>query len=101
MNVNILSVLNANKTFVHISGILRKELFQKASDKPLAKLAFELGIPLKNLSRYRNGSRSIPLNIFLKLVKKSGMDLKQFQQKIKLKSNDNSNFIFIGPYITI
>ncbi len=101
MDINILSSLDSKKTFVHINNIFRKKLFEKVSGKPLTKLALELGIPLKNLSRYRNGSRSMPLNIFLLLVKKSGIDLKYFQRKIKLKSNDNSNFVIIGPYLTI
>ena len=70
-------------------------------DKNLNEWNKLLGSSIKNLSRYRNSTRPIPLNIFIRLIEISHIDLNNLQSKIWLKAGKNGGYLKIGPYIRI
>ncbi len=100
MEVNILKHL-PDKTFIYIDDSIRHKMFEKLVKKSLTGLSLELSIKLKNLSRYKTGTRATTKNLFLKLVGKSGLRLCDFQDKIIIKVGKRGNKIKIGPYLTI
>jgi len=58
-------------------------------------------ISLKNISRYRNGSRAMPLTLFNKLIKLSNFKFSDFQGKLEIKIEKSGKYIKIGPIINI
>ena len=97
MKINILQYMPMN-TKIEMGKELVGALFK---EKKLSEWGEIFGIHLKNLSRYRNGSRAIPLEIFLIILEMKKISLKFFQNKISLKINNTGKFIKIGPYIDI
>ncbi|MEK6873992.1 MAG: LAGLIDADG family homing endonuclease [Nanoarchaeota archaeon] len=69
--------------------------------KNLTDLGKIFNIPIKNMSRYRNGTRTLSLDLFKKLIKFSNTDVKKFQDKISIKIGRSGSFLKIGPYIEI
>lgn len=100
MNINILNHL-PQKTFIYINKDIRIKLFNKLIKTTLTKLSKKLSINLKNLSRYKVGTRAIQKRIFLELINKAKMKLNKFQNKITIKVGKRGNKIKIGPYIHI
>lgn len=97
MEINILHVL-PEKTKIKTSPELISKIF---SGKTLSEWSIYFNIPLKNLSRYRNCSRSMPLYLFMKLVDNSRLSLNSFQNKLFVKINNNGDYIKIGPMLKI
>ncbi|MBU0957271.1 MAG: hypothetical protein KKF56_00520 [Nanoarchaeota archaeon] len=97
MKFNILQYL-PEKTKVKLPKNLVELLF---NGKNLTQWSKYLDISMKNLSRYRNRSRSMPLKLFNKLFKISNLNLNNLQNKIELKLNNTGKFLNIGPTINI
>ena len=95
---NLLSCLPEHKTFIYVDKD-REELFK--FNKTLTEFSNLLTVNVKNLSRYRNGSRYIPLLLFFKLLKLSHRKLNFFQNKLLIKVGKIGNRVKIGPYIKI
>jgi len=98
MKINIFNHLPA-KTFVIVDDPCRLVLF--TSNNSLTNLAKRLHISIKNMSRYKTGTRATPKEVFLKLLKLSSKDLSYFQNKIFIKVGRKGNILKIGPYIDI
>jgi hypothetical protein len=99
MKVNILAHL-PNKTFLNIYDCIRSSLFDW-NKSTLTLLAKKLDIPLKNLSRYRNGTRPISLGLFFKLMDLSEKNLSYFQDKMIIKVGKSGRGLNVGPFIEI
>ncbi|MBS3079302.1 hypothetical protein J4218_04225 [Candidatus Pacearchaeota archaeon] len=97
MEINILHYLPEN-TKIKLDKILIDKLFYGRS---LTRWSRFLGISLKNLSRYKNGSRAVPLDLFNRLVALLNLNLIDFQNNIQLKINSTGNYIKLGPIIEI
>ncbi len=96
MKFNILQYL-PNTTKIMIDKEIRKELF---SNKSISEWSKSLNVPLKNISRYINGTRSIPITLLTELAKSKKINSK-LQDKIKLKITKSGNYLRIGPIIKI
>ncbi|MBU3912959.1 MAG: hypothetical protein KKE50_02590 [Nanoarchaeota archaeon] len=70
-------------------------------EENLTEFSKTLCINLKNASRYRNGSRALPLKLFENLVKLNKRELVEFQGKLSFKMERGGNYLKIGPYIEI
>jgi DNA-binding transcriptional regulator WhiA len=97
MIFNLLQYLPKH-TKIKLDEDLRKKLF---SSKKVSEWSRQLKIPLKNMSRYKIGSRSLSLNLFKDLLKFSGLKLKDFQDKTQLKINPTGKYLRIGPFVDI
>ena len=95
---NLLNHLPEYKTFIYVDEG-REKLFKYK--KILTEFSEILGENIKNLSRYRNGTRHIPLRLFFKLLKLSNKKLRFFQDKITIKVGKIGNRVRIGPFINI
>ncbi len=100
MQVNIFDYL-PSKTFIYVDGNIREQLFNNHIGITLTNLAINLSLKLKNISRYKTGTRAISSRIFLELVRISNMSLEDFQNKIIIKVGKRGNKIRVGPYIQI
>ena len=100
MLVNILNHL-PEKTFIYIESDVRNKLFNKCIKTTLTDFSKGFSLKLKNVSRYKNGTRSISKSLFVDLIKKSGMSLSFFQNKIILKVGKRGNKLKIGPFVNI
>jgi DNA-binding transcriptional ArsR family regulator len=81
---------------------LRKKVFSELQlDKSLSDLSRELGIKIKNLSRYKDGTRTMTLELFLKILEKTSIRTEDLQKQIRLKLDKNGVFVPIGPIVTI
>ncbi len=96
MLFNLLQFLPPNSRIKLETGV--PDLF---NNKNLTEFSNIFDISLKNMSRYRNGTRTLPLNLFNKLVKYSSTDIVKFQDRISIKIGRSGNFLKIGPYIEI
>ena len=86
MEINILQIL-PEKTKIKTSAELTRKIY---TGKTLSEWSRYLNIPLKNLSRYRNCSRSMPINLFIKLVDNSRENIKLATQVLmELIANPN------------
>jgi len=77
---------------------LRKTFFLTKSVTEWGKI---FNIPIKNMSRYINGTRSLPLDLVNKLILLKKIDIKNLQNKIEVKISKNGNYLKIGPFIDI
>ena len=97
MIFNILQYLPKHAK-IKLNDDLRKELFLS---KKVSGWSKKLMVPLKNMSRYKTGLRSLPLNLFLEILKDSKLKLKDFQGKVQLKINSTGKYLRIGPFVDI
>jgi predicted transcriptional regulator len=58
-------------------------------------------ISLKNMSRYKNGSRSMSLDLFNKIILSFNTDIIKLQNKIDIKIGKTGKYLKIGPIIEI
>jgi intein/homing endonuclease len=97
MKFNILQYL-PKETKIKIDKELTQALF---ANKKLSQLSRDMGMSLKNMSRYRNCSRSIPIDLFERLLKNSCLNIENFQGKMRIKVNRMGRYVRIGPIINI
>lgn len=97
MKFNILQYLPKN-TKIKMGKGLRKTFFLTKSVTEWGKI---FNIPIKNMSRYINGTRSLPLDLVNKLILLKKIDIKNLQNKIEVKISKNGNYLKIGPFIDI
>lgn len=97
MKFNILQYL-PEKTKIKTTKEIRKVLFKK---KFISDWSHQLKIPLKNMSRYKNGTRSIPLKLFNELILVQKLNPQQLQEKIEFKINNTGKYLRIGPIIKL
>tara|TARA_Y100000310_G_scaffold339573_1_gene432655 strand:+ start:975 stop:2156 length:1182 start_codon:yes stop_codon:yes gene_type:complete len=100
MEINLLLYL-PDKTFIYIDDKLRKELFDDVIRTTLTNFSKKNSLKMKNLSRYKVGTRAIPKKVFLKLLKTSKIKLKTFNKKITIKVGRRGNKVKMGPFLTI
>jgi len=97
MQFNILQYLPENaKLLADID--LNDKLF---GTERLIDLCNKFNISLKNLSRYRNRTRALPLSFFLAIVKYRKIKLNELQNKIIIKINNCGGYLKIGPILEI
>src|SRR3989338_6381679 len=96
MEINILHYLPEN-TIIKVEDNTLK-LFPQMR---LSELSKQLGINLKNMGRYKNGKRGIPLILFKKLLEISNQNILDFQGKIMIKIGNTGDYLKIGPYLEI
>jgi intein/homing endonuclease len=70
-------------------------------ENKLTEFSKKIGINLKSASRYRNGTRAIPVNLFKRLVKLNKQKFVDFQGGLSFKLQKGGNYFKIGPYIEI
>lgn len=99
MRVNILNHL-PDKTFIYIEDNPRNMLFDWYGGT-LTSLSKKLKLSLKNISRYKNGTRGIPLKLFFKLLDLSNTNPSLFQNKMTIKVGKRGNSLKIGPFLNI
>ena len=97
MEINILHYFPKN-TKIKVDYDLLKYL---SDGKIVSEWGKTLEVSLKNMSRYLNGSRPLPLYLFTKLVNYNNLDLILFQNKINIKIGRNGKYIQIGPYLKV
>ena len=97
MKFNILQIL-PKETKIKVKRDIAGLLFR---GKRLSEWAKHLDIPIKNLSRYRNCSRSFPINLFKRLREYQKLNVKTFQDKIEIKINNCGKYIKIGPFLKV
>ena len=95
MRINILQYLPKN-TKIKVKKEDLDWIFRNNSVSGWGK---ELNISLKNISRYINGSRSLPIDIINKVLRKN--DLNKIQGKVELKIEKSGNYLRLGPFIEI
>ncbi|MDP2907564.1 MAG: LAGLIDADG family homing endonuclease [Nanoarchaeota archaeon] len=100
MNINILDYA-PGKTFIYVNKDIRSKLFCQIIKTTLTDLSKNLSLKLKNVSRYKTGSRAIQKHIFLEMIKMSNMSLEDFQNEIIIKVGRTGNKVKIGPFVTI
>jgi intein/homing endonuclease len=71
------------------------------ANKKLCEFSREYGIGLKNMSRYRNCTRSIPIKLFQRIAQNSPIRMEEFQGKMRIKINRMGKYVKIGPVINI
>ena len=96
MEINVLQIL-PNSTIVRCENDLLKLLF----NTKVSELSKVLNLPIKNVSRYKTGTRGMPLRVFNKLCELNKLNLGKFQNKIRLKINPTGTEIKLGPYLKI
>ena len=99
MKVNLLEHL-PDKTFIYLEDKQRNVLFDWY-EGTLTSLGKKLNLSLKNISRYRNGTRGIPLKLFFKFLDLSNKNLFLFQDKVTVKVGKRGNPLKIGPFLSI
>ncbi len=97
MKIDILQYLS-KETKVKVNKKILNTLF---NGKKLSEWSRSLSIPLKNLSRYKNCTRALPLVLFNHLIKLSRLSLSELQNKMELKINPMGKYLKIGPHIKI
>ena len=97
MRFNILQYL-PKETKIKVDKDLSDALF---ANNKLSQLSKRMGIDLKNMSRYRNRSRPLPMDLFKKLIEISCLKVDDFQGKILVKANRTGKYVKIGPIIKI
>ena len=97
MNFNVLQYLPKN-TKIKMDNRLRKTFFLTKSVSAWGKF---LSVPLKNISRYINGTRAMPITLLNELINLKGADINKLQDKIELKISKSGNYLKIGPFIDI
>jgi len=97
MIIDILQFLPDDTKIKIIDPNISKLLFSKKVSE-FSKL---LDIPLKNMSRYQNGTRSIPLTLLIRIIKITNFKISRLQDRIAIKINKNGKHITIGPEIKI
>lgn len=70
-------------------------------EENLTKFSKSLKLNLKNTSRYRNGSRALPLKLLEDLIRLNKRELLEFQGKLSFKMEKGGKYLKIGPYIEI
>jgi len=100
MKINIFDFLPQKDIILKLNDSTRQNLFSNFN-MPLTALSEKTKIHIKNLSRYRNGSRGIPLMSFLKLISLANLDIDYFQNKISLKLTKEGTDVKIGPFLEI
>ncbi len=86
------------KTKLMIDKDIKKIIF---GEEKLSILCEKFDIKIKNLSRYRNNSRAIPLDLFNKFVIYRDIKLENLQGKILVKVNKTGEYLRIGPFLEI
>ena len=97
MDFNILQYLPKN-TKIKMDKRLREAFFLDKSVTEWSKL---LNISIKNMSRYVNGTRSLPLDLVNNLILLTRIDIKKLQKRIEVKISKSGNYLKIGPFINI
>lgn len=97
MKFNILQHLPKN-TKIKMNKELMKTFFSTKSVTEWSKI---LNISIKNMSRYINGTRSLPINLVNNIILLKKIDIKDLQNKIELKISKSGNYLKIGPFIDI
>lgn len=97
MKFNILHYLPKNAK-IKMNDKLRKNLFSKKSVTEWSKT---LKVPLKNMSRYITGKRSIPLEVLIEVINLTKININKLQDKIEIKIGKRGNYLKIGPFIKI
>jgi len=97
MKFNILQYLPKN-TKIKMEKGLRKTFFLTKSVTEWGKI---FNIPLKNMSRYINGTRSLPIDLINNIILLKKIDIDDLQNKIEVKISKNGNYLKIGPFIDI
>ena len=97
MRFNILQYL-PKETKIMVDKELVQVLF---ANKRLCEFSRDFDVNLKNMSRYRNCSRSIPIKLFQRIVQNSSMRMEEFQGKMRIKVNKMGRYVRIGPFINI
>lgn len=97
MRFNLLQYLPKN-TKIKMEKGLRKTLFLTKSVTEWSKI---LNISIKNMSRYINGTRSLPLDLINNFILLTKIDLDELQNKIEFKISKSGNYLKIGPLIDI
>lgn len=97
MQFNILQYLPENAKLL-ADADLNDKLF---GTERLVDLCNKFNVSLKNLSRYRNRTRALPLFFFLAIVKYRKIKLDELQDKITIKINNCGEYLKIGPILEI
>ncbi len=97
MEFNILQFLPESAK-IKTKEEIRKILFNGQS---VSEWSHQLNIPLKNMSRYKNGTRPLPIILLNKLIKLSKLDIKKLQDNIETKINKSGRYLKIGPLLKI
>jgi intein/homing endonuclease len=102
LKVNLIKIL-PERSKIHIENNELNNLFYIVKNKSntLANLSKELSINPKNLSRYKTGKRAMPLNIFLRIITLTEIDINKLQNKIKIKIYNTGKPLQIGPSLEI
>lgn len=97
MRFNILQYLPKN-TKIKMNKGLRETFFLSKSVTEWGKI---LNISMKNMSRYINGTRSLPIDLVNNLALLTKIDINKLQDKIELKISKSGNYLKIGPLVEI
>jgi len=97
MIFNILQNL-PEKSKIKLDKKLRESLF---SNKSVTEWSRFTNISVKNISRYINGTRSLPISLLNNLISIKKLDVNDLQNKIDIKMNKSGNYLNIGPLINI
>ena len=95
MRFNILQYLPKN-TKIRLDKKLMGNLFSGKSVTEWGKL---LNIPIKNMSRYINGTRSFSIELLNQLIFIKKMNMVELQDKMETKISKSGKYIKIGPFI--
>jgi len=97
MKFNVLQYLPQN-TKIRVNERLRKELFYK---KTVTEWSKTLKVHLKNMSRYMNGKRPIPIKVLIELINFKKININSLQNEIEIKIDKGGKYLKIGPFIEI
>jgi hypothetical protein len=97
MIFNILKYL-PEKTKIIAKPEINNNLF---GQEKLVDLCSLFGVSLKNISRYKNGTRAIPLRLFLALLAYRNTNIESIQNNIQVKIDKSGKYLRIGPLIEI
>jgi len=97
MRFNILQFLPKN-TKIKMDKRLRKTFFLTKSVTEWSKI---FNISIKNMSRYINGTRCLPLNLVNNLISLTKIDIGRLQNKMEFKISHSGNYLRIGPFVDI
>ncbi len=101
MQINIFDFIPREKVIVNVDKDLLKVMFDKMNCKTLEELSHKLGGNIRNVSRYRCGTRGMPCSKFLKLVDSTKMRLEEFQNKITIRISKGGTALQLGPFVSI
>lgn len=97
MRLNILQDL-PKETKIMMDDDIKKIIF---GEEKLSILSIKFNIKIKNLSRYRNKSRAIPLGLFIDLVQYRYINIEDLQNHLQIKVNKTGEYLRIGPFVDI